>query len=98
MTVTCLDVLSGQSELKICTGYDINGEITEHFPINCTLNDAKPVYVSVPGWSEDITECRTFDSLPVNARNYILKLQDMCGVKVSYVSVGPKREALIVMD
>ncbi len=97
MTVTCLDVLSGQSELKICIGYDIDGEITEHFPINCTLNKAKPVYITVPGWKEDITEVRKFSDLPKNARDYIIKIEQLCGVKVSYVSVGPKREALIVM-
>ncbi len=97
MTVTCLDVLSGQSELKICIGYDIDGEITEHFPINCTLNKAKPVYITLPGWKEDITEARKFSDLPKNARDYIIKIEQLCGVKISYVSVGPKREALIVM-
>jgi len=97
MTVTCLDVLSGQKKLKICTGYDINGEITEHFPINCTLNEAKPVYITLDGWDEDITNARTFDALPLNAQKYIEKLHELCGVRISYVSVGPKREALIKM-
>ena len=97
MTVTCLDVLSGQAQLKMCIGYDIDGEITENFPINCTLDKAKPVYITLPGWSEDITKARKFEELPINAQNYITKIQDLCGVKISYVSVGPKREALIIM-
>ncbi|MBN2851390.1 MAG: adenylosuccinate synthase [Clostridia bacterium] len=97
MTVTCLDVLSGQKELKICVGYDIDGEVTELFPINCALNKAKPVYMTVPGWDEDITKARKFEDLPINARNYINKLQELCGVKISYVSVGPERDALIKM-
>jgi adenylosuccinate synthase len=97
MTVTCLDVLSGQKELKICTAYEINGEHTTDFPINCTLNDAKPVYKTVPGWKEDITGCRTFEELPKNAQDYLKEIESLCGTRISYVSVGPEREALITM-
>ena len=97
MTVTCLDVLSGQKELKICTAYDINGEITTDFPINCTLNDAKPVYKTVPGWDEDITRVRTFEDLPETAKSYLNEIEAICGTKISYVSVGPERDALITI-
>ncbi len=95
MTVTCLDVLSGEKELKICTGYEINGEITRNFPINCALDEAKPVYMTMPGWSEDITGVRSFDDLPENAKKYLLEIERLCGVPLSYVSVGPERDALI---
>ena len=97
MTVTCLDVLSGQKELKICTGYDINGEVTTDFPINCTLNDAKPVYKTVPGWDEDITGARTFEELPETAQSYLIEIESLCGTPISYVSVGPERDALITI-
>lgn len=97
MTVTCLDVLSGQKELKICTGYDINGEVTTDFPINCTLNDAKPVYKTVPGWDEDITGARTFEELPETAQSYLKEIESLCGTPISYVSVGPERDALITI-
>jgi len=97
MTVTCLDVLSGQKELKICIAYDINGEQTQDFPINCTLNDAKPVYKTVPGWDEDITGCRTFDELPETAKSYLKEIEALTGTRISYVSVGPERDALITI-
>ena len=97
MTVTCLDVLSGQKELKICIAYDINGEQTQDFPINCTLNDAKPVYKTVPGWDEDITGCRTFDELPETAKSYLKEIEALTGTSISYVSVGPERDALITI-
>ena len=97
MTVTCLDVLSGQKELKICTAYDINGEITTDFPINCTLNDAKPVYKTVPGWDEDVTGIRKFEELPETAKSYLNEIEAICGTKISYVSVGPERDALITI-
>ncbi len=97
MTVTCLDVLSGQKELKICTAYEINGEITTNFPINCTLNDAKPVYKTIPGWDEDITQCRAFDELPIAARSYLKEIESLTGTRISYVSVGPERDALITI-
>jgi len=97
MTVTCLDVLSGQKELKICIAYDINGEQTQDFPINCTLNDAKPVYKTVPGWDEDITGCRTFDELPETAKSYLKEIEELTGTRISYVSVGPERDALITI-
>ncbi|MFO7612951.1 MAG: adenylosuccinate synthase [Clostridia bacterium] len=95
MAVTCLDVLSGHKELKICTGYSVGGDIITDFPINCALNDAIPVYESFPGWSEDITGARSLSDLPVSARNYLDEIKRLCGVDITYVSVGPERDALI---
>jgi adenylosuccinate synthase len=95
MTVTCLDVLSGEKELKICTEYDIMGEKTSDFPINCALNEAEPVYMTLPGWDEDITKVRKFEDLPENAKKYLNEIEKLCGVPISYVSVGPERDALI---
>lgn len=95
MTVTCLDVLSEQEELKICTAYKINGQLTTEFPINCTLNSALPVYKTFPGWKEDITGVRNFEDLPPAAQNYLKEIESLCGTKITYVSVGPERDALI---
>ncbi len=97
MTVTCLDVLTGIEELKICTAYEINGIETPDFPINCTLADAKPIYKTVKGWSEDITSVRKFEDLPVNAQAYLKEIEDLTGTRISYVSVGPERDALITI-
>ncbi|HPQ47778.1 MAG TPA: adenylosuccinate synthase [Clostridia bacterium] len=97
MTVTCLDVLTGIEELKICTAYEINGVETPDFPINCTLSEAKPVYKTVRGWSEDITGIRKFENLPKEARAYLKEIENLTGTRISYVSVGPERDALITI-
>lgn len=96
IVLTCLDVLSGYPELKICTGYDINGEVSDIFPLNCKLNEAKPVYETLPGWEEDITSIREFDKLPENAQKYIKRIEELINVPIDFISVGPKREAIIV--
>ena len=95
MAITCLDVLTGFDELKICTHYEVNGQETTDFPLNPTLMEATPVYESAPGWSEDITAVRRYDELPLNARKYIERIESLCQVPVTYISVGPQREALI---
>lgn len=97
VTVTCLDVLSGIKELPICVEYDVDGKKTDRFPVYSALLNAKPVYETVPGWEEDITKVRNFEDLPVNAQNYLRRMEKEMGVRISYVSVGPERDALIEM-
>ncbi|MFO7636988.1 MAG: adenylosuccinate synthase [Clostridia bacterium] len=97
MTVTCLDVLSGQKELKICTAYRTGDGLTEHFPLNCTLETAQPVYETLPGWEEDITAIREMSGLPGAAVAYLKRIEELCGCPITHVSVGPGREALIVV-
>ncbi len=97
LTLTKLDVLSRMKELKVCTEYEINGEKTEDFPIRPEhLKVAKPVYESLPGWEENIMGCKSMEELPPNARSYVAYLEQKLGVKVSIVSVGPKREETIM--
>ena len=98
MVVTCLDVLDAYDELKICTGYEINGRITSVFPLNCTLEKAKPVYETVKGWNTDITSIRLFQDLPKEAKKYIELIEYYTGIRVKTISVGPERDALIVRD
>jgi len=95
MTVTCLDVLTGIDELKLCTEYEIDGKTTPDFPINCTLAKATPVYKTMKGWTEDITGVRKFEDLPKAAINYLKEIENLSGTRISYVSVGPERDALI---
>lgn len=95
MIVTCLDVLTGMGPLSICTHYEIDGERTDRFPIYPRLVKAEPVYESFPGWDEDITGARAFDDLPEAARNYVTRIEELVGVPVRCVSVGPEREAVI---
>lgn len=96
MVVTCLDVLTGHNELKICTAYEINDKITSVFPLNMALLKAKPVYETVKGWDEDITKIRIFNDLPENAKIYIEKIEYYTGINVKNISVGPERDALIL--
>lgn len=98
LALTLLDVLSGMKELKICTGYKLDGKVTEDFPTTRTLYKATPEYITLPGWEEDITGVRDFDKLPENAKNYINTIEKLVNVKIKYISVGPKREQLIIKD
>jgi adenylosuccinate synthase len=95
IALTKLDSLSGQKTLRICTHYEVDGVKTERFPLTHLLDRAKPVYVDMPGWSEDITHCRTWDSLPKAAQDYVLAIEALVGCPISIVSVGPERDSLI---
>ncbi|MFV0381424.1 MAG: adenylosuccinate synthase [Breznakia sp.] len=93
IVITKLDVLSGMKELKICTGYEIAGEIYDFMPANVEdLVDAKPIYKTFPGWEEDISKVVTYDDLPVNAKRYVEFIEEQTKVKVAMISVGPERE------
>ncbi|HAA56550.1 MAG TPA: adenylosuccinate synthase [Myxococcales bacterium] len=92
LALTKLDVLTGFETIKVCTHYEVNGERIEHLPTNGKLlKDAVPVYKDVPGWTEDLTDVRTFDDLPKAARDYVLMLEEIAEIPISIVSVGPKR-------
>lgn len=91
-----LDTLSGLKELKICKAYEIDGEQTTFFPTNAAqLSRAVPIYETVPGWDEEITEVSDFNDLPLNAQNYICRVEEMTGKPVTIIGVGPKRNQTI---
>ena len=91
--VTKLDVLSGFETLKVCTAYRADGETFEDVPPHQSLfHSAEPVYEELEGWAEDLTQIRSFADLPAAARKYLGRLEDLVGVPVSVVSVGPGRE------
>ncbi len=96
VALTKLDSLSGQKTLKICTHYEWRGQRFDSFPLNAVLEEATPVYIEMPGWSEDIGGVRRFEDLPKAARDYVEKIEELIECPVQYVSVGPEREALIV--
>ncbi len=95
IALTLLDVLSGQKELKICTGYKYQGEVLTEFPTTEKLYTSEPEYISMKGWDEDITAIREYDKLPKAAQEYIEKIEALVGVRIKYVSVGPERDQLI---
>lgn len=92
LALTKLDVLSGFETIKVCTAYEINGEIVKGFPTNnAMLSAVKPIYRDFPGWEEDISKCREFDDLPKNARDYVEFIEKQAGVPVLLIGVGPGR-------
>lgn len=95
VVLTALDCLSYLDEIKICTGYEIDGEITKDFPVTPILKKAKPVLITMPGWKCDIRGIKEFDKLPKEAQDYVNFIENEIGVKISYVSNGPKREEII---
>ncbi len=99
LAITKLDVLSGLDTLKICTGYRYKGEVINEFPAGLkVLAQCEPVYREVPGWREDISGVRRYNDLPQNARDYIERIEEMAGVPVALVGVGPGREQTLVLQ
>lgn len=95
-----LDTLSGLGDLKICTAYEKpDGTVIEHFPAALEeLDGCKPVYETVPGFSEDISGCRTFDELPEACKSYIKRVEELCECPVCMIGVGPDRAQIIIRD
>ncbi len=99
LAVTKLDVLTGIDPLKICTAYRYRGEKLDYFPPQVKiLEDCEPVYETLRGWKEPITNVRKFTDLPENAKNYIRRVEELTGTPVKLVSVGPEREQTIVLE
>ena len=96
VALTVLDALGYLDEIPICVAYDVGGEIVENFPNPAQLDRARPVLEKLPGWRCDVSEIRTFQDLPQNAQAYVLRIEDLIGVPIKWVSVGPEREAMIV--
>jgi adenylosuccinate synthase len=91
--VTKLDVLSGFPTVKVCTGYRADGELYDDFPPHQSLvHNAEPVFEELEGWDEPLGEARSIEDLPAAARKYLDRLQDLAGVPIGVVSVGPARE------
>ena len=97
IALTKMDILSGYEEIEVCVAYELNGEIIHEFPFVDVLDDCKPVFKTVKGWNCDISKCRKVEDLPKEALDYIKYLEEACGCKIKYVSVGAERDAYIEM-
>ena len=96
LAITKLDVLDKFKEIKVCTGYQVNGKFMKEFPTNLkVLQDCQPVYETLPGWQQPTTECRTWDDLPKVAQDYLNYLKEFTGVDIKIISVGSKRSQTI---
>lgn len=95
--ITRLDVLDKQPRLKICVGYKLEGRTIDYFPASVTaLEKCQPVYEELPGWETSTADVRQFGKLPVNARQYVKRLEELIGCPASLISVGMRREQTIV--
>ena len=93
LAITKLDVLDDMPELKICTGYRINGEVTTRMPSRSDeLEAAEPVYETMPGWMCSTSGAGSWDELPLRAREYLIRIAELVRASIAIVSVGPKRE------
>lgn len=92
LSVNSIDVLTGLDTVKICTAYEYKGETITEYPANLRmLAECTPIYEELPGWTEDITKCKTLDELPDNARHYLERIAQLTDVTISIFSVGPDR-------
>ena len=94
VALTCLDVLGYLDEIPVCTGYEIDGQVTDMFPTTPSLLRAKPVFTTLPGWKCDIRGCKRYEDLPQQARDYVDFLEAHIGCPITLVSSGPKREEM----
>lgn len=97
LAITKLDVLDGLSELKICTGYRLDGQVIARVPDTPDFERCEPVYETWPGWDRPTRDARRWDDLPAQAQAYLQRIAELAGVPIRYVSVGPAREQLIVI-
>lgn len=92
LSINSIDVLTGLKEVKICTAYELDGKEITEYPANLKdLQRCKPIFETLPGWTEDVTGCRSLDELPDNARRYLERISELCDVQISIFSVGPDR-------
>ncbi len=97
ISLNCLDVLTGIDTLKICVGYEFEGETINYYPANLRqLDRCKPIYEELPGWTEDITSVDSFDNLPENAQKYVKRIEELTKTDVAIFSVGPDRNQTVI--
>jgi adenylosuccinate synthase len=96
MALTKLDVLDDLPEMRVCVGYDFRGELHDHPMANIShLKHCRPRYETVPGWQEPIGACRTWEELPAACRGYVERVEEVSGVPIDLIGVGPHREQFV---
>jgi adenylosuccinate synthase len=98
MCITKLDVLDGLEELRLCVGYKIGDTTTDLLPLGADdVARCEPIYETLPGWTESTVGAQNYEDLPTNARAYLKRIEEICGVPVDMISTGPDREETIVL-
>ncbi|HMU33918.1 MAG TPA: adenylosuccinate synthase [Pyrinomonadaceae bacterium] len=99
VALTKLDVLDALEEIKVCTGYEIDGERIDTFPaVSHDLRKIKPIYETLPGWKSDTLGITKIDDLAANARRYVEFLSKFIGVEIGLISTGPERDQTIILN
>ena len=99
VAITKLDVLGTFKTIKVCVGYKLNGKSLNSFPTDVEqLNNITPVYETLDGWMEDISECKSYDELPQKTKEYLEFISDQANIKIEIVSVGPKRRQTFIVN
>lgn len=98
LCVTKMDVMDGIEVIKLCTGYRINGENVDILPVGAEeLSGCSPIYEELPGWSESTFGVKKYEDLPINARHYLKRIEEITGAPIDIISTGPDREETIVL-
>jgi adenylosuccinate synthase len=98
LCLTKLDVLDGLKELQLCTGYELDGETIDILPMGADeIARCKPIYETLPGWSESTVGVTQYDKLPINARLYLQRIEQVTGVPIHLISTSPDRDHTIMM-
>ncbi|MBP9910546.1 MAG: adenylosuccinate synthase [Rubrivivax sp.] len=98
LCITKLDVLDGLSEIQICTGYELDGRVVDILPLDADeIVACRPVYETLPGWSDSTAGLTNWEQLPLNARRYLERMQALIGVPIDMVSTGPDRVHTILL-
>jgi adenylosuccinate synthase len=98
LAVTKLDVLSGHATIKIATSYEADGKEFKVMPSNIRMTEkVKPVYEEISGWQEDIGAARSVDDLPIQARDYVKRIEDITETPAVIISVGPARDETLLL-
>lgn len=95
--LTKLDVMDSLEEIKICIGYEVNGKVVETLPVDAdTIEQCNPVYISMPGWQSPTVGATKVDDLPINAKNYIAKIEELLETPIDIISTGPERSQNVI--
>lgn len=98
LCITKLDVLDGLTELKLCTGYELDGEVTDILPMGADdIARCKPIYETMEGWTDSTVGVTDYDKLPINARLYLQRIEHVTGVPIHVISTSPDRDHTIMM-
>jgi adenylosuccinate synthase len=98
LCITKLDVLDGVEAVKLCVGYEIDGRVSELLPVGAEeLARCVPRYAEMPGWQESTVGLKTYEALPKAARDYLTRIEELCGVPIDLISTGPERDETIIL-